>query len=161
MRFAEPWLLLSLIGGPILLALAWHLWRARRLHLIEVIGSGGGGPWLAGRRPGAAAALILLTAAAALAAVAAARPQWGSDETSLERADFAVVVALDVSLSMGAEDVAPNRFAAAVSEIRRLVDARRGDRIGLVIFAGGAFVRFPPDGRSRQRLGRPGGAATR
>ena len=143
MRFAEPWLLLSLIGGPILLALAWHLWRARRLHLIEVIGSGGGGPWLAGRRPGAAAALILLTAAAALAAVAAARPQWGSDETSLERADFAVVVALDVSLSMGAEDVAPNRFAAAVSEIRRLVDARRGDRIGLVIFAGGAFVRFP------------------
>ena len=121
----------------------WWLWRARRLHRAAV------GAAVEGRREGAALSRLLLVLALALIGVAAARPMWSPGEETLGRPDFPLVIALDVSLSMAAEDVATeaggsvSRFTAAQAEIRRLIDGRRGDRIGLVIFAGDAFLRFP------------------
>lgn len=55
----------------------------------------------------------------------------------------ALVVALDVSASMLTEDVAPNRLARARLALARLAEARRGDRLGLVVFAGDAFLQCP------------------
>ena len=141
------------LGSPAMLALLalipaaaigwWWLWRARRLHRVALAAP------VAGRRRGVAASRALLLLALALIAVAAARPMWDAGEQSLGLSDFSLVVALDVSHSMAAEDVAGgqaetvSRFTAAKSEIRRLIDGRRGDRVGLVIFAGSSFLRFP------------------
>ncbi len=121
----------------------WWLWRARRLHRAAV------GAQVEGDRRGERLSRLLLLVALALIALGAARPLWDDGEVSLGRSDFSLIVALDVSLSMSAEDVDSgreppvSRFAAAQSEIRRLIDSRRGDRVGLVIFAGDAFLRFP------------------
>ena len=141
------------LGSPLMLALLaliaaalvgwWWLWRARRLHRMMV------GAEVAGARRGVTASRALLVLALALIAVAAARPMWDAGEQTLGLSDFSLVVALDVSLSMAAEDVGEDtgepvsRMVAAKSEIRRLIDGRRGDRVGLVIFAGDAFLRFP------------------
>ena len=141
------------LGWPAMLALLalvpaagvgwWWLWRARRLHRIAV------GAEVAGVRRGRATSRTLLLLALALIAVAAARPMWDQGEQTLGLSDFSLVVALDVSQSMAAEDVGGgigepvSRFTAAKSEIRRLIDGRRGDRVGLVIFAGSSFLRFP------------------
>lgn len=141
------------LGSPAMLALLalipaaaigwWWLWRARRLHRVAV------GAQVAGLRQGVSASRTLLILALALIAIAAARPMWDAGEQTLGLSDFSLVVALDVSHSMAAEDVADglgepvSRFTAAKSEIRRLIDGRRGDRVGLVIYAGDAFLRFP------------------
>ncbi len=141
------------LGSPAMLALLalipaaavawWWLWRARRLHRTAV------GAAVEGSRAGAALSRLLLVLALVLIGVAAARPMWNPGEQTLGLPDVSLVVALDVSLSMSAEDVAEgqgqpvNRLSAAKAEIRRLIDGRRGDRIGLVIFAGDAFLRFP------------------
>ncbi len=141
------------LGSPAMLALLalipaaavawWWLWRARRLHRVAV------GAAVEGSRAGAVLSRLLLVLALALIGVAAARPMWNPGEQTLGLPDVSLVVALDVSLSMSAEDVGGeqgqpvNRLSAAKAEIRRLIDGRRGDRIGLVIFAGDAFLRFP------------------
>ncbi len=86
---------------------------------------------------------ILFLAAAALIAIAAARPQWGTNQTVRERNGIDYVIALDISKSMNADDVAPTRLEAAQQELVRLVESERGNRIGLVLFAGSAFLRSP------------------
>ena len=143
MSFGAPLLLLALAAAPIALALASLLWRRRRRHLLALRQLGGGIISPSNARRGAGWRLLALTVVLALLALAAARPQFGAHESALEQPPLGVVIALDVSLSMSATDIAPNRFAAALAEVRRLVDAQRALRIGLVIFAGEPFVRFP------------------
>jgi Ca-activated chloride channel family protein len=86
---------------------------------------------------------VLLLAAAALIVFAAARPQWGSNEFVRERQGIDLVIALDISQSMTATDVSPDRLAVAQQNLTTLVDAERGSRIGLVFFAGSAILRSP------------------
>ena len=78
-----------------------------------------------------------------LAAIAFARPQWGSDVQVLEKQGVQVVVALDVSKSMLAEDVKPSRLERAKLEITSLLDQLDGDEVGLVLFSGAAFLQSP------------------
>ena len=143
MSLGSPAMLALLVLIPAALVGWWWLWRARRLHRLAV------GAEVAGTRRGVAISRALLLTVLALIAVAASRPMWSAGEQTLGLSDFSLVVALDVSQSMAAEDVADglgdpvSRFVAAQSEIRRLIDGRRGDRVGLVIFAGDAFLRFP------------------
>ena len=142
MPFGSPPILAALAAAPLALALLWLLWRHRRLHLLAVRGRGGGA-LLRGSRRGAGWRAALLVVVLVLLALAAARPQFGSDESALEQQPLGVVFVLDVSQSMSAGDLRPSRFDAAVTEVRRLVAARRTSRVGLVIFAGEPFVRFP------------------
>ena len=86
---------------------------------------------------------LLWLIALVLAAIAFARPQWGSDVQVLEKQGVQVVVALDVSKSMLAEDVKPNRLERARLEISSLLDQLDGDEVGLVLFAGAAFLQSP------------------
>lgn len=88
-------------------------------------------------------ALSVVMFAAAAMAFAAARPQWGEAPTSLRRQGVDIVVALDVSLSMLSPDIQPSRLDRAKDEVDALFGELRGDRVGLVTFAGGAVVRFP------------------
>lgn len=70
-------------------------------------------------------------------------PRFGKKVRTVEREGVDLVVALDVSASMRAEDVAPNRLRRAKNEIRDLVGQLSGDRVGLVVFAGDGFVQCP------------------
>ena len=147
------------LGAPAMLAMLalipavglcwWWLWRARRLHHAAVRAA------IAGDRRGLTLSGWLIVLALALLAIAAARPMWNAGEQTFSQSRAALVVTLDVSESMAAEDVPDaaaagsarertvSRFAAAKAEVHRLIDARRGGRVGLVIFAGEAYLRFP------------------
>jgi Ca-activated chloride channel family protein len=75
--------------------------------------------------------------------LAAARPQWGVRAETVRRRGVDVFLALDTSYSMNAEDVAPSRLARAKGAIRSLISRLRGDRVGLISFAGSALVLCP------------------
>ena len=75
--------------------------------------------------------------------IALARPQWGSQVEYIERRGVEIIVALDISESMMAEDFKPNRLARAKLEISELMDQLEGNELGLVLFSGAAFVQFP------------------
>jgi Ca-activated chloride channel family protein len=87
------------------------------------------------------AALFIL--AYTLLIVALADPQIGQTVEEVKREGVDIIVALDVSLSMMAEDISPNRLEKAKYEVSKLIDILEGDRIGLVAFAGMAHVQCP------------------
>ena len=86
---------------------------------------------------------VLILAALGLAVVALARPQWGESSQIVERRGIQLIVALDISKSMLAEDLKPNRLERAKFVISDLIGHLTGDEFGLVIFSGSAFVQFP------------------
>ncbi|MCK5421531.1 MAG: VWA domain-containing protein, partial [Deltaproteobacteria bacterium] len=71
------------------------------------------------------------------------RPQWGFHWEEIKRVGVDVMVAIDVSESMLAEDVKPNRLERAKREVIDLIEMLEGDRIGLIAFAGTSFVQCP------------------
>lgn len=75
--------------------------------------------------------------------VAWARPQLGTKLETVKREGVDIVIALDVSFSMMAEDITPNRLEKAKHEIETLIDKMKGDRVGLVAFAGVPFIQCP------------------
>lgn len=75
--------------------------------------------------------------------VALARPQFGTRLDTRERMGIEAIIALDVSNSMLAEDVKPNRLEKAKMMVSNMVDGMRDDKIGLIVFAGEAFVQLP------------------
>ncbi len=85
---------------------------------------------------------LLLLALAAMA-VGLARPQWGTREVVMRQRGPDFVVALDVSNSMRAEDVAPSRLVRARAALADLVAGLDDGRVGIVLFAGAAFVQCP------------------
>jgi len=87
--------------------------------------------------------LVLLMFSVGLILVALAQPRWGFRWAELKQEGTNIVVVLDTSLSMDAQDVSPSRMERAHREIFDLVDNLRGDRVGLVLFSGGAYTRMP------------------
>lgn len=85
----------------------------------------------------------LLIVAFVLLIVAAARPQYGQKENTVKRQGIEVMVALDISNSMLAEDVAPNRLDRAKQMLSKMIDHMVDDKVGLVVFAGEAFTQLP------------------
>lgn len=83
------------------------------------------------------------TAAIALVILALARPAWDMEETKLQETGRDVIFLLDVSRSMLAEDMHPNRLENAKTAILDCVSDLSGDRVGLVLFAGSAEIRCP------------------
>lgn len=85
----------------------------------------------------------LMMIALVLLIIAAARPQYGQKENSIKRQGIEVMVALDISNSMLAEDVAPNRLDRAKQMLSKMIDNMVDDKVGLVVFAGDAFTQLP------------------
>ena len=85
----------------------------------------------------------LLIVALALLIIAGARPQYGQKETTVKRQGIEVMIALDISNSMLAEDVAPNRLDRAKQMLSKMIDNMVDDKVGLVVFAGEAFTQLP------------------
>ena len=75
--------------------------------------------------------------------LALARPQWGEEKRKIERKGVDVIFLLDTSLSMLAEDIKPSRLFKAKLEIKSIVKRLKGDRIGIVAFAGSSFLQSP------------------
>lgn len=144
MRWAEPQLLQLLWLVPILLVLI-ALAERRRAKVERTLGD----PSLLRRRAGATGAglrwsrhlLLLLAAAVAIAGMA--RPQAGFRLVTTTSRGVDLVVALDLSHSMEARDVRPDRLRAAKRELLSLFSALEGSAIGVVEFAGNARVLSP------------------
>jgi len=81
--------------------------------------------------------------AAFLGVVALAGPRWGEERIVAETRGLSLVVAVDISRSMLAEDATPSRLGRALREARRLVQDLNGDRVGLVAFAGSSYILSP------------------
>lgn len=72
-----------------------------------------------------------------------ARPQFGTKVQTVEKEGIEMIIAIDVSNSMLTEDVTPNRLARAKQILSRLIDVRMNDKVGLIVFAGEAYVQMP------------------
>ncbi len=135
LNFANPWMLALLWLVP-LAAFGLALLRRRRRRQGEVWVSAlmrerlapKGRSWRFGFQ------LACLTAAFLLAVVALARPRWGAVEEIVTRSGRDLMIVLDVSRSMLAEDVPPNRLERAKTDLIDLIDTLDGDRAGLILF---------------------------
>ncbi len=134
--------LLWLVPAIVLLyAWAAHRRRAmlRRFVGDEIVARIG----LSRSRSGRAWKAALFVLAFALVAFAAARPAWNPKPQTIERRGRDVMILLDVSKSMLAEDLAPNRLERAKIAIEDMVERLQGDRVGLIAFAGTAVLKVP------------------
>ena len=143
-RFGAPEWLPALVLVPVLVAAYWLAARGRRGALrrfaeTELLDKLADSVSLRARRVKAALKVVAL----ALAALAIARPQFGTRVETVRSVGQDIVIAVDLSRSMLAEDVGPNRLERARLAILRLMRQLDGDRIGLVAFAGDAFVQSP------------------
>ncbi len=86
---------------------------------------------------------IILMLAFSLIIIGLARPQYGSKLVKMKRKGIELIVALDVSNSMNAEDIQPSRLERAKQAISKLVERLDNDRIGLIVFAGDAYTQIP------------------
>lgn len=138
----EYFYLLALVPVFVLIFLIARLWRRR---VIERLGQqrliSKLTPWLSWRRPWIHFLLILL--AYTLGVVAAVNPQVGSKLEEVKQEGAEIMVVLDVSRSMMAEDVRPNRLERSKGALSRLIDNLGQDKVGLVLFAGNAITQVP------------------
>ena len=146
-RFANIELLWLLVSIPVLIAafVAYTMYKRRQLlkfgdpELVAALM-----PNASRIRPALKFSILLI--ALTMLIFALARPQLGIKETEETQQGIEAMVALDISNSMLAEDVAPNRIDRAKQMVSKLVDNMLDDRVGLVIFAGDAFTQLPITG---------------
>src|SRR5262245_5897285 len=143
-HFARPlWLLLVPLAAALPFAWRRRTDERRRYegliapHLLDALLIGARGRSRV--RPVDTAALLL-----GLAAIATAGPTWRREPPPFAREQAAPVVAIDLSPSMDATDVAPTRLERAVHKVHDLAAARAGARIGLIVYAGTAHLVLPP-----------------
>ena len=143
MRFVNPWMLVFVLLVPVAGAL-WTFLRARSEARMRAIVAPSLQRRLLPNRPKTfLVQAMLLLSGLALCLFAAARPQWGHSTQKIAAKSRNVVVALDVSRSMLADDVRPNRLERAKADIADLVDSLEGDRCALVAFRQKAVVLCP------------------
>ena len=134
MKFVNPWMLVLVALVPLAGAF-WTFLRARAERRLEALVAPALKDRLLPRSPHLfAVQALLLLMGLALVLFAAARPQWGHSEQKVQAKSRNVVVALDVSRSMLAEDVRPNRLERAKADVADLVESLEGDRCALVAF---------------------------
>lgn len=144
MDWLHPAFLWSLFAVPVVVAayfwMAYQRKRARRVFgdpdLVERLTDG-----ISTRRRRWKATIYTL--AILLLGIALAGPRIGTKVREVSREGVDLMIALDVSNSMLAEDVAPNRLKRAKFELTKLVDKLNGDRVGLILFGGDAFLQCP------------------
>lgn len=144
LRIARPEFLVGVPIALLLLVLAL-LFAARRRRRLETLFAPGLLPRvLPGAAPGR---LALKHASSALAlllfSIALSQPQCGTRTQLAKRYGIDLVVALDASRSMLARDIKPSRLERAKLELSGLLDRLKGDRVGIVVFAGDAFTQSP------------------
>ncbi len=143
-RFAHPdfLYLLLLLPAVILLFILNEIRKRKALkRLGDVTLVSGLVPEMSGIRP--VIKFILQLIAVSSGIIMLSRPQFGSKIEDVKKQGVEVIIALDVSNSMLAEDIQPNRLTRAKQAITRLVDDLDNDKIGLIVFAGDAYIQIP------------------
>lgn len=136
------WLLL--IIPPLLAVFFWWAWRERQRLMTQFIQARLLPGLISGVSPTRQKVrIVLIVTAITLLLVALARPQWGFTWQESKQKGLDIVVAIDTSKSMLAEDIAPNRLTRAKLAALDLMQQAQSDRLGLVAFAGGAFLQCP------------------
>lgn len=143
-RFEHPIFLYALVLIPILAFI--HLFLAsRRKKALEAFGNpellGELMPNVSFKRPTVKFYILLL--GFILLIITMAGPQFGTKLKTVKRKGIELMIALDVSNSMLAQDIEPNRLERAKRAISRLVDKLHNDRVGFIVFAGEAYVQLP------------------
>lgn len=144
LRFENIEFLYGLLAIPLLwavFALQGHFWRKRLERLGEHRLVQGLMPELSRGRK--ALRFWVWTIGLIMLLLALANPQTGSRLEKVERKGIDIMIALDVSNSMLAEDIKPNRISRARQSISRMIDKLSNDRIGMVVFAGRAYTQLP------------------
>jgi Ca-activated chloride channel family protein len=144
MEWLHPTFAWTLAAVPVAVWLYWRAVQARaraldrfgNAALVQQLADAVR-PW---RRPVKATLVVLALAGMGIALIG---PRFGTQLQTVERRGVDLIIALDVSESMRATDVSPSRLKRVKKEIRDLVDRLRGDRVGLVLFAGTGFVQCP------------------
>lgn len=143
-RFANPEYLYLLLVLPLLVALYFFSVYKSRKKIRQL-----GDPELIARlmpsysRFRVSLKYWLLFAAFCGAVLMAARPQFGTQEETVKKKGVEIIIALDISNSMLAEDVSPNRLERSKMLLSKLVDKFDNDKVGLIVFAGDAFTQLP------------------
>lgn len=143
-RFENNTYLLLLILVPILLGFflySLYVLRRRRklfadLRLLEILN-----PNHSVKRKALKFTILLLCLVSLILAIA--NPQFGSKMNEIKSKGIEVVIALDISNSMLARDIEPSRLEAAKMAIAKLTDKLGSDKLGLIVFAGDAYVQIP------------------
>lgn len=146
MTFDTPWYALLLLTLPLVAALYTFARRRKKAALDRLIGAGMGTDTSNGRRLGRLPRLWTAMAVIACLVAALMQPLWGKRTEDMPRSGRDIVLLLDTSLSMLAEDVDPNRIERAKGLIRHFVGAVRkdgGHRLALVAFAGRPMLQCP------------------
>lgn len=143
-RLANPEYLYALLLIPALIVVFWYS-RIQRRRALDKFGQR---EILSVLMPNVSTArpiikFIVLLLAISSIILALARPQFGSKLKTVKREGIELIIALDVSNSMMAEDIQPNRLERAKRAISQLVDKLGDDKIGLIVFAGEAFTQLP------------------
>jgi Ca-activated chloride channel family protein len=143
-RIANPEYLYALLVIPALIAFFWYS-RIQRKKALALFGQkeilSVLMPNVSTTRP--VLKFIVLMLALASIIVGVARPQFGSKLRTEKRKGIELIIAVDVSNSMMAEDIQPNRLERAKRAISQLVDKLSSDKIGLIVFAGEAYTQLP------------------
>lgn len=144
LRFAHPEYLYALYVLPVIIILFFFLFNKQKknlktfanlsMHNILLPKHSKVKSWIK---------LVLVIVSLLFLIVAAANPQVGTRLEEVKQTGIDVFILLDVSLSMSAEDIKPNRLEKAKYQISNLINKLRGDRIGLIIFSGDAYVQIP------------------
>ncbi len=143
-HFAQPHLRIALLAGPVVLLsfiieVAWRERALRRFASIETL------PRMV---PGVSAGRVmarylLMRSGTALAALALMSPQLGSRPETVKARGIDLMLCVDVSNSMECQDLKPSRMMATRRAMLQLVDRLQGDRLGIVVFAGEAYMQLP------------------
>ncbi len=143
-RFAHPEYLHALYALPLLVVLFFLLLKKQRKNLKSFANSELHKALIPKySRVKSWIKLIIVAVALGLMILAAANPQVGTRLEEVKQSGIDVFILLDVSFSMSAEDIKPNRLEKAKYQISTLINKLRGDRIGLIIFSGDAYVQIP------------------
>ncbi len=143
-RFANPEYLIALWLIPILIAL-YILFNRNRKRLLEKFADKELHKFImysfSSIKSKIKFGLILIVLS--LLIMAFSKPQVGTKMQEVKQTGIDVYILLDVSRSMQAEDIKPNRLEKAKYQISNLIQKLRGDRIGLIVFSGEAYIQFP------------------
>ena len=143
-RFANPGFLYLLLLLPVIAAL-WMFYQWRKNKALQKFGDPGLVkklmPEYSSIRPNIKLFLRIIALTSVI--IILARPQFGSKLEEVRKQGVEVIIALDVSNSMLAEDIQPDRLTRAKQALSRLIDNLENDKIGLIVFAGDAYTQIP------------------
>lgn len=144
MEFARSEIVFGLLILPVIvLIFIWHIYRQRKrmrsftdpvFHPILIPGYSPGRQWVK---------FSLTLLALALLIIALAGPRVGVTLKEVKKEGSEIIIALDVSNSMLAEDIKPNRLEVAKQSLNRMLNEMENDKIGLIVFAGDAYTQIP------------------